>query len=105
MAKFKQTKIYLFNKQKGINKKQIKDLCVKKGTNPNNKTFKLKIFYFNYISNLVVNKLNIKQMKKNIKFFWQIKIYRGIRHMLNLPVHGQRTKTNSKTKRKFNYFK
>ncbi|MCR4311550.1 MAG: 30S ribosomal protein S13 [Candidatus Taylorbacteria bacterium] len=35
----------------------------------------------------------------NIKRFKDIKAYRGIRHMRGLPVRGQRTKTNSRTRR------
>ncbi len=36
--------------------------------------------------------LNIKRMK-------EIGCYRGTRHVRNLPVHGQRTRTNSRTVR------
>ena len=35
----------------------------------------------------------------NIKRLKEIKAYRGTRHMKHLPVHGQRTKTNSRTVR------
>src|SRR3989344_2159346 len=35
----------------------------------------------------------------NIKRLKEIKTYRGLRHMRNLPVHGQRTKSNARTKR------
>lgn len=35
----------------------------------------------------------------NIKRLKDIKSYRGIRHSRGLPVHGQRTKTNSRTVR------
>ncbi len=35
----------------------------------------------------------------NIKRLKDIGAYRGLRHSLNLPVHGQRTKTNARTKR------
>src|SRR5665213_442800 len=35
----------------------------------------------------------------NIKRLKDIKSYRGIRHQLNLPVRGQRTKTNARTRR------
>lgn len=35
----------------------------------------------------------------NIKRLKNIKSYRGLRHMANLPVHGQRTRTNARTKR------
>jgi small subunit ribosomal protein S13 len=35
----------------------------------------------------------------NIKRLKEIKSYRGIRHGANLPVRGQRTKTNARTRR------
>lgn len=35
----------------------------------------------------------------NIKRLKDIKSYRGIRHSANLPVRGQRTKTNARTRR------
>ena len=35
----------------------------------------------------------------NIKRLGEIGSYRGRRHRLNLPVHGQRTRTNARTKR------
>lgn len=35
----------------------------------------------------------------NIKRLKDIKSYRGIRHSSNLPVRGQRTKTNARTRR------
>lgn len=35
----------------------------------------------------------------NIKRLKDINAYRGARHKLNLPVHGQRTRTNARTKR------
>ena len=38
------------------------------------------------------NNLNIKRLS-------DINCYRGLRHRNNLPVHGQRTRTNARTKR------
>lgn len=35
----------------------------------------------------------------NIKRLSDINCYRGLRHRNNLPVHGQRTRTNARTKR------
>jgi len=35
----------------------------------------------------------------NIKRLKEINAYRGVRHKCGLPVHGQRTKTNARTKR------
>ena len=35
----------------------------------------------------------------NIKRLKEINSYRGLRHKANLPAHGQRTKTNARTRR------
>lgn len=40
-----------------------------------------------------------REIMLNIKRLKDIKSYRGTRHMRNLPVRGQRTKTNSRTRR------
>lgn len=40
-----------------------------------------------------------REIMLHIKRLKDIKSYRGIRHMKGLPVHGQRTKTNSRTRR------
>lgn len=40
-----------------------------------------------------------RQVSMNIKRLKEINSYRGLRHKANLPVHGQRTKTNARTKR------
>jgi len=40
-----------------------------------------------------------REIMANIKRMKDIKCYRGVRHMKHLPVHGQRTKTNSRTVR------
>lgn len=40
-----------------------------------------------------------REVSLNIKRLMEIGSYRGLRHRRNLPVHGQRTKTNARTKR------
>ncbi len=40
-----------------------------------------------------------REVASNIKRLKDIKTYRGSRHARNLPVRGQRTKTNARTKR------
>ncbi len=40
-----------------------------------------------------------REVASNIKRLKDIKAYRGIRHIRSLPVNGQRTKTNSRTRR------
>lgn len=40
-----------------------------------------------------------REIQGNIKRLQEIGSYRGLRHAKNLPVRGQRTKTNARTKR------
>lgn len=40
-----------------------------------------------------------KEISMNIKRLIDIGCYRGLRHMANLPVRGQRTRTNSRTRK------
>jgi small subunit ribosomal protein S13 len=40
-----------------------------------------------------------REVSTNIKRLMEIGCYRGLRHRRGLPVHGQRTKTNARTKR------
>lgn len=39
------------------------------------------------------------EISQNIKRLKEVGAFRGIRHIKNLPVRGQRTKTNARTKR------
>lgn len=40
-----------------------------------------------------------KEMSMNIKRLIEIGCYRGLRHLANLPVRGQRTRTNARTRK------
>jgi small subunit ribosomal protein S13 len=40
-----------------------------------------------------------REVRQNIQRLIEINCYRGIRHRRNLPVHGQRTRTNARTRR------
>jgi len=40
-----------------------------------------------------------REVAMNIKRLQEIGCYRGLRHRRNLPVYGQRTRTNARTKR------
>lgn len=40
-----------------------------------------------------------REVQSNIRRLIEISCYRGIRHRIRLPVHGQRTRTNARTKR------
>jgi len=51
------------------------------------------------IENLKVEGDLKREISGNIKRLKDIKSYRGVRHMRSLPSRGQRTKTNSRTRR------
>src|SRR5258708_30993561 len=51
------------------------------------------------ISNYRVEGELRREVQLNIKRLIEIDSYRGLRHRRNLPVRGQRTKTNARTKR------
>lgn len=40
-----------------------------------------------------------REIQMNVRRLIDIGCYRGLRHRRNLPVHGQRTRTNARTKR------
>jgi small subunit ribosomal protein S13 len=49
--------------------------------------------------NLVVEGDLRREVQMNIKRLMEIGCYRGLRHRRNLPVHGQRTRTNARTRK------
>ena len=40
-----------------------------------------------------------REVQSNVKRLVEIACYRGTRHRMRLPVHGQRTRTNARTKK------
>ncbi len=58
----------------------------------------------NKINNLITKSLKVegdlrREIQGNIKRLIEIGSYRGLRHRRNLPVRGQRSKTNARTRR------
>ncbi|MDR3256491.1 MAG: 30S ribosomal protein S13 [Endomicrobium sp.] len=58
----------------------------------------------NKINNLITKNLKVegdlrREIQSNIKRLIEIGSYRGSRHRRNLPVRGQRSKTNARTRR------
>jgi len=51
------------------------------------------------VSNYKVEGSLRSEVQQNIKRLMDIGSYRGLRHRRGLPVHGQRTKTNSRTRK------
>ena len=49
---------------------------------------------------ILLDKKLKNSIKDNIDFIKTTRTYKGIRHLNNLPVRGQRTRTNAKTRKK-----
>jgi small subunit ribosomal protein S13 len=95
-----------FGNNYGISRKKMYILSQNIGSNPKNRFFKLKRFQNSYVKKYFDLNFfsNFKaSITKRLYFFWNIKLYRGIRHMLRLPARGQRTHTNKQTKKKFKF--
>jgi small subunit ribosomal protein S13 len=92
---------YLF----GVGPSLSKKILVKAGVNPDTRVKNLKDDEIARIMN-ILNVENIKvegdlrrEISMNIKRLVDIGTYRGSRHRKNLPVRGQRTRTNSRTRK------
>ena len=88
----------------GIGDSTLKLLFNRIGINTRNNPQKVKINLVNRIKKTLKKKITGKKLKKKIEsriaFQFRIRSYVGIRHKLGYPVRGQRTHTNSNTKKK-----
>lgn len=87
----------------GVGRSRAREILKKAGVNPGTKSKDIAVSDENKIR-AVIEKLTLegdlkREVAGNIKRLKDIKTYRGVRHQRNLPVHGQRTKTNARTKR------
>lgn len=87
----------------GIGRSRAKAILEKAGVPLGKKSKEASIEEENKIR-LVIESLTLegdlkREVAGNIKRLKDIKTYRGLRHTRNLPVHGQRTKSNARTKR------
>jgi small subunit ribosomal protein S13 len=63
-----------------------------------NNYYKFLLLY--YLDAYVISKAHIERFVSiNIKRLSDLQTYKGSRHTLSLPVHGQRTRTNANTQR------
>lgn len=88
----------------GIGIIRAKDICMRVGISESVKVCDLSddevLNIQNFINDLEVEGDLRKRIAINIKRLKDIKCYRGMRHRLSLPVRGQRTRTNAKTRKK-----
>ncbi len=88
----------------GIGPKTASTICEKTGIEPATKVRDLTDEEVSRIRELVDHELVVegdlrREVRQNIQRLIEINCYRGIRHRRGLPVRGQRTKTNARTKR------
>lgn len=91
---------YLF----GIGNQTARDLCKKAGVDADKKARDLTDEEIARISTIIERDYVVegplrRQTAQNINRLRDIKSYRGIRHRVGLPVRGQRTKTNARTRK------
>ncbi|MFY7843102.1 MAG: 30S ribosomal protein S13 [Rhabdochlamydiaceae bacterium] len=88
----------------GVGKCLSNEIIAKLGLDPNMKANKLTgddVARLNAIlqSEYIVEGDLRRQIQSNIKRLVSIHCYRGIRHRVGLPVRGQRTRTNTRTRK------
>lgn len=87
----------------GIGSNNVKDILVETKTDPNKRAKELTSEEISKLQR-VIDRINTegelrKQIRENIQRLTRISSYRGLRHSFGLPVRGQRTRTNARTKR------
>ncbi len=88
----------------GVGKRTSLNICNKIDLNPTVKVCDLTSDYViliqKFISNFELEGDLRRKVAINIKRLKDVKCYRGLRHKFGLPTRGQRTRTNSKTRKK-----
>lgn len=87
----------------GIGNHRALEICEKIGIDPTQKVLNLNDEHAGLILE-AVNQYRIegdlrREVAMNIKRLGDIKCYRGLRHKRGLPVRGQRTRTNARTRK------
>jgi small subunit ribosomal protein S13 len=88
----------------GIGRSTSNELLAKVGVEPDRKVRDLTEDEVVQLRELIDNSLMVegdlrRERSQNIKRLQEIGCYRGLRHRRGLPVHGQNTKTNARTRK------
>ncbi|MBU6447684.1 30S ribosomal protein S13 [Patescibacteria group bacterium] len=88
----------------GVGLPMSKKILAATNVDPNKRTKDLTEVELNRIREYIEKSFKVEgqlrqQVLLNVKLLKEIGSYRGIRHIRGLPVRGQRTKTNSRTRR------
>jgi small subunit ribosomal protein S13 len=88
----------------GVGRKISRELCHKAGVNPLGRARDLREDELARMAALLDKDYTVegqlrRQVSQNISRLKDINCYRGIRHRRGLPVRGQRTRTNARTRK------
>jgi small subunit ribosomal protein S13 len=88
----------------GVGPKIARDLCHKAGVDPTSRAKDLREDELARLAALLDKDYTVegqlrRQVAQNIARLRDINCYRGIRHRRGLPVRGQRTRTNARTRK------
>ncbi|TDT70654.1 SSU ribosomal protein S13P [Hypnocyclicus thermotrophus] len=87
----------------GIGKPTSQQILAEAGINPDTRVKDLTEEEVNKIR-AIIDGIKVegdlrKEIRLNIKRLLDIRCYRGLRHRMNLPVRGQKSKTNARTRK------
>ena len=88
----------------GIGRKTSNDILKQANVNPDMRVKELTEEEVGKLRNIIENQYKVegelrKEIRLNIKRLVDIRCFRGLRHKAGLPVRGQRTKTNARTRK------
>jgi small subunit ribosomal protein S13 len=88
----------------GVGPKVAREVCQKAGVSPEKKARDLGEDEVSRLASLLESEYTVegplrRQIQQNISRLKDIGCYRGIRHRKGLPVRGQRTRTNARTRK------
>ncbi|MBO7293032.1 MAG: 30S ribosomal protein S13 [Clostridia bacterium] len=88
----------------GIGLKSAQDILAKTGIDPNTRAKDLTESEVAKLRDVIEADYHVegdlrREVAMNIKSMVEINCYRGVRHRKGLPVRGQRTKTNARTRK------
>jgi small subunit ribosomal protein S13 len=88
----------------GIGDTSARKICASTGVDPEKRINDLTADEVNKLRTVIENEYRVEgrlrtEVSLNIKRLMDIGCYRGIRHRRGLPVRGQRTKTNARTRK------
>jgi small subunit ribosomal protein S13 len=88
----------------GVGQSSARRVCAELGLNPDEKVRDLTDDEITKLRGYIDEKLQVegdlrRDRQQNIKRLAEIGSYKGVRHRRGLPVNGQRTKTNARTRK------